>query len=692
MTVKEERCRFLERFGRSREETAACAAFARENWPEEVKKRIRIADEVCRGEFLFDLPWDMERTEEPVIFDGNIDWQYMPAGDPEFIYQMNRHRYWVCLGQAYALTGDERYAGAFVSQMTDWLDKNPINEETKPKTWRTIEAGLRGESWVKAMGYMAESPAVTDAVFERFMDGLFLHGEYLYNHKVPFSEKSNWGVLENSGLYAIGLALGNERGEAYAERAIRRLEGEIQVQVMDDGVHWEQSPMYHNEVLRCYMEVMRLAARLGREIPAPVKERAHAMAMADRLWQMPDFTQPAGGDSDRTDLRDVLGPCALLFQDGVLKSGGFERLDFESIWDWGMEGERAYEAMESRFPEKTFYSLEDSGNWYLRSGWGREADYLHLRCGSLGGGHGHFDRLHLDLMAAGEDVLVDTGRFTYVDGPWRRGFKSAASHNGVTVDGREYTACRDSWGVLGLAPVLPGKAAKKGDYSLICCGHLGYMGQGLLVRRSILAAGTRVFLILDALFGTGEHVLAQHFHFAPEGEVSLDGDGFTFKGKRCQARFIPLTAGAAAEKKEGRVSRHYNQKERAEEVVVSGRVKVPALDAATASVPGAEEGCQLRFLGTLATAVICKESGDRREAFGEAVPVTSPLNGRVLDEREAQAFVLGLGEEKYLFVTAHCDIGADCEYLEAMGRRGIGRVMAGKIDDGKEEGLTVLSW
>ncbi len=682
-TIGEERRRFLERHGRSAREREACGAFVREKWPEEVKKRIRIADEVCRGEFLFDLPWDMERTVEPVAFEDGIDWMYMPAGDPEFIYQMNRHRFWVCLGQAYALTGKERYARAFVNQLMDWLDKNPINENTKAKTWRTIEAGIRGENWIKAMGYMAESPAVTDAVFERFMDGLFLHGEYLYNHEVPFSEKSNWGVLENSGLYALGLALGSGRGEAYAEKALARLERELKVQIMDDGVHWEQSPMYHNEVLRCALEVLRLAGRLGRPVPASFRDRVRAMAAADRLWQMPDFTQPAGGDSDRTDLRDVLSPCALAFQDGVLKSGGFETLDFESIWDWGMEGERAYEAIQSQSPEKTFYSLKDSGSWYLRSGWGRRDDYLRLCCGSLGGGHGHFDRLHLDLMAGGEDVLVDPGRFTYVDGPWRRGFKSAACHNGVTVDGREYTVCRDSWDVLGLAPSVAGQAVKKGIYSLIRCGHLGYMDQGLFVSRTLLAAGTRLFLIADSLYGTGEHVLTQHFHLAAGGQVLMDPAGFAFRGERCETRFIPLTKGAAQEKKEGWISSHYNQKEPAWEVQVS----------APAAAPG-PEGCQIRPLGTLVTAVICRDRKDRREAFAAPVPVTSPLNGRTLDGREAQAFLVGLGEERHLFVIAHCDIGSDCEYLEAMGRRGLGRVMAGAAGEKgpKEAGLTVLSW
>lgn len=58
-----------------------------------------------------------------------------------------------------------------------------------------------------------------------------------------------------------------------------------------------------------------------------------------------------------------------------------------------------------------------------------------MRCGSLGGGHGHFDKGHLELVIGGEEVLADPGRYTYVDGTERRMLKSTKAHNTVTVDG-----------------------------------------------------------------------------------------------------------------------------------------------------------------------------------------------------------------------------------------------------------------
>ena len=61
------------------DDPAAVAAYCRKYWPEECSHIIRVADEVCRGYFLFDLKWDMERTWEPVVFpEGKGDWEYKP--------------------------------------------------------------------------------------------------------------------------------------------------------------------------------------------------------------------------------------------------------------------------------------------------------------------------------------------------------------------------------------------------------------------------------------------------------------------------------------------------------------------------------------------------------------------------------------------------------------------------------------
>lgn len=704
------------------------ASYCKEYWPEECAHIMRIADDAVKGEFLFDLPWDMEQTGVPVVFDGEIDWQFMPEGDPEFIYQFNRHRYWVCLGQAYAMTGDEIYARCFAGHLMSWMERNPITEETKRTTWRTIEAGIRGENWVKAMEYFEDSPSVTGEVRTEFVKGLMLHGDYLYQCRVPFSDKSNWGVLESHGLYMIGMALrdagakadsgvsGGEafsgtdvrnmgvasgtgtgnmgtasgtgvndvvavsglsaRSQAYMEEAVKRMERELSIQVMDDGVHWEQSPMYHNEVLRCVLEVMASAKKGGSVLPAVLYHKARAMAYVDLAWMKPDRTQPLSGDSDQTDLRDVLTPAAYLLDDTRLRFGGYCRLDFESAWSLGAEAVVEYEQMRSRKPDRTFYAMEHSGNWYLRSGWQEDADYLHFICGPLGGGHGHFDKLHIDLCICGEDVLMDSGRYTYVDGDLRRGLKSSRAHNVPMVDFKEYSHCTGSWDAVGLAPSLGQMWSQKqmedgtGSYTLIQGSHLGYMADGVLVSRRIVSIGTRVHVIVDRFYGQGNHRWGQLFHFNPLGRVEREGNRIFYRGKRAGACLTVLAENTDVETREVPVSFHYNKLDHMAEAAVS------------------VSGCAPISLITVITGY---EAGQENPYQVESVDVWVPVAGRMLMRGEAEAVRVQDGEHSWLLAINHMDTGSDCEYIGAAGRYGLGRIM---ICDEKQpgDGMTVLQW
>lgn len=676
--MEQQKAAFLKKYGKPQEERAACSAFVKKYWKEELAHRIRIANEVTQQIFLFDLSWDMEQTNEPVTWEQDMDWMYQPTDDLEFIFQLNRHRYWVCLGQAYIVTGDERYVQCFVNQLTDWAEKNPITDETRPKTWRTIEAGLRGENWIKAMSYMAECPLVTDEVFALFVEMLACHGAYLAANNTPFSIKSNWGVLESSGLYAIGKLLetvGRQtEGAAYAELASGQLARQIQVQVMDDGVHWEQSPMYHNEVLKCYLEVFRTAKLFDDALPQPVINRVQTMAYANLYWQKPDGSQPAGGDSDVTDIRDVLTACAAWFDNPVLKSGGYERLDYESVWDFGMEMAVRYEAIPVQFLNRTLTWLKDSGNWYLRSSWGSDADYLHVRCGGLGGGHGHFDKFHLDLVFHGEELLTDSGRYTYVDGVERRRLKGAKAHNSLTVDDSDYTRCLDSWDVEGLFPAVTGNCCQRGDYTLIECGHLGYIEKGIYAERRILAIKPGIYLIMDTCYGSSgdkeTHTYEQHFHPAQGQSLSLTERGFILKGSRCQTEFICATEGVTVTEEPFGSSPHYNQ-------MVAGRL-----------VTFASKG---RGITGIITVAVCQQCEDIKAVRVQKVPVQSPVNRRVLEDWEAEGVVVSLESRSYLVVNAHVETGAHCEYIGARGSFGLGRVMV-TDERSMDPAPVVLKW
>ena len=146
----------------------AAAEYARAWGGEELDTVLRMAGLAAENQFLFQLRWDLEQTQTPEVFDGPIDWLRQPGDDPEFVYAFNRMRFWPCMGQAYAVTGDEKYARAFADQLVHWVDTVRRDDPACGKAWRTIEAGIRMENWCKAMRYFEGSPHITSEVMDIF--------------------------------------------------------------------------------------------------------------------------------------------------------------------------------------------------------------------------------------------------------------------------------------------------------------------------------------------------------------------------------------------------------------------------------------------------------------------------------------------------------------------------------------------
>ena len=292
---------------------------------------LQTADELTENTFLFRLPWDMEATNEPVNFGEKIKWNYCLNEDQEFIFQLNRHRYWICLGQAYRLYSDDKYVKAFTEQLLDWIGENIEIEKTDKMLWRTLEAGLRADYWVRAMALFADSPLITEDVKEKFFSALSVHAKHLAeNPKKGFSIKSNWGVMEYTGLYVLSHILKNSE---YRETSVHFLKLALHTQIHDDGMQWEASPMYHNEVLDAYLEVLRVAKLYNDEVfLEDEKEIIKNMAYATLYHTYPNHHQILTGDSDDTDVRDLLSRAALLFKDVKLKFTAYKELDFESAW------------------------------------------------------------------------------------------------------------------------------------------------------------------------------------------------------------------------------------------------------------------------------------------------------------------------------------------------------------------------
>ncbi|MDQ1004407.1 hypothetical protein QFZ28_004947 [Neobacillus niacini] len=542
---------------------------AKRHYREDVERVGAVAEQVVNRVFVFQEAWDMERSNIPVTFKAKIDWTYIPSEDPEWTYMLNRHRYFIPLGQAYLLTGNERYAKSFCELLSDWIDSNPKQSNSTTLTWRTIDAGIRSGNWIKAYDYFKNSPHFTTELFEKMLLSLYEHAQYLADEFSNWKAISNWGVIENKVLFELSIFLQEcNHASIWQTLSLERLKKTARLQIMKDGMHWEQSPMYHNEVLLCYLNTVHLSQNNGIDIDPLIIEATRKMAYADVFMAKPNHHQPMKGDSDSFDLRDIITRAAILLRDPHLKFSGFPAIDFENLMEFGLEGIDIYQKLPAEKPRDLSIGFEDSGNFFMRSGWEEDALYLYFHCGQLGGGHGHADLFHIDVHAYGKEFLTDLGRFNYSDCyPLRRELKSAMAHNTSLVDGVEFTECIDTWGFGRIAAPLMTKWTSNEQFDYVEGSHDGYLhlDDPVYTRRRIVFVKPFYWLLVDEFDCKGEHIFSQSFHFSP-GEIELNETTKSYvtkNEKEANLHLIPISpTSVTAVMKEGNISYEYNQVEK----------------------------------------------------------------------------------------------------------------------------------
>lgn len=494
------------------------ADYLKRNFPQEVASTIKVADEVRRHYFLFRYEWDMEKTNIPYHFKGAIDWRAIPFGDPEWCFMLNRHRYWIDLAKAYYLTGDEQYARTWVKQVTDWIAKNPVDDKSlKGLSWRRIEAGIRCENWIKSWELLRNSQAVTPEFFAMFLQSLHQHAEFINSSFSDFSKTSNWGILEHHGLFNVAVFLREfKQSGLWLRDALNKLELCTSVQILPDGVQWEQSPMYHNEVFHCLMNVVLLGQRNDIEIPTLIKQKVHEMAWANVQWQKPNYKQPLIGDSDDSDLRGLLSLATWLYRDGGLKSRAHTTLNYENYFVLGRETDAAYRTISPVQPSFLSVYQPHSGDVFLRDSWSESASYLNFHVRKIGCGHAHDDLLHLALFAHNRDYLVDGGRYSYVESEKRKLLKSSDSHNGLAVDNQPNSIYNNTWGNSFNAKGVDvfTKFTQGYDYAQATNNCYQRLADPVSMTRRVLFLKPGLWLVFDNFVGRGAHRYSQFFGFA----------------------------------------------------------------------------------------------------------------------------------------------------------------------------------
>jgi hypothetical protein len=522
--------------------TAALAIVA----PDHCRDLLAAADKTCSGRFDL-LGYSNLEFGDP------IDWQFDPisgcrapfvhwtrlnpldyttVGDSKVIWELNRHQWMVNLGQAYRLTGDERYADAAARYLQSWLRGNPPGMGIN---WTSsLELGFRLIAWCWTLLLIRDSQALTPDLYSELLESVRAHTTHMERYLSYYFSPNTHLTGEALGLLYAAVVFPELKGARRRRSlATRILAQEIERQVLSDGVYFEHSTCYQRYTVDIYLHFLVLASRAGFQVPDVIRQRLRSMLDFLVTLRQPNGSMPNIGDGDggwllplsRTrpeDFGAMFSTAAVIFREPAY-AWAAGKLAPDTLWLLGTSAVEIFEAIEPSPPTDDACRLFSGGGFaVMRSGWDQDSHSLIFDTGPLGcpgtSGHGHADLLSIQCSAFGQPYLVDGGTGCYTPSRELRDFsRGTAAHSTIMVDGRSQAepAGPFSWESRSTAELRRWISNK--TLALADAEHDGYgaLPDPVSHRRRVIFIKPRYWLVVDDLIGDGQHHVEIRFQFAP---------------------------------------------------------------------------------------------------------------------------------------------------------------------------------
>ena len=400
-------------------------------------------------------------------FDRSIDWNYSGYGKL-WTYHLNYFDYLHQHGMTW-VTGNELMDDflADILHLKDGMEPYPIS--------------LRTINWIKFLAVHQSFPQeIINSIYAQFQ---------VLTKKLEYHLLGNH-LLENGFSLLFGSVFFQD--DKLTQLAKKILTIELEEQILDDGAHFELSPMYHIILLQRALDGYNLLINNDHdlnEIQKLLEQKIQKMVNWLNTVMFRNGDIPMFNDST---YRQALDPYTVLQY--------AEQLGFT--------------------PEKV--ELSQSGYREFETG-----DFeIVADVGGVGPsyqpGHAHCDMLSFILYYKGKPIIVDRGVSTYEKNSLREIERGTSSHNTVMINGKEQS---DVWGGFRVGRRAIPKIKKDRD-NVLSASHTGYDHIGCNHSRKWTIEDNHL-QIEDWVEGEIKRAEA-FFHFHPNVKVQQTGNG-TFR-------------------------------------------------------------------------------------------------------------------------------------------------------------------
>lgn len=469
------------------------------------------------------------------------------GADIKVPWELSRCQHLLWLGEAYLLTGEDKYAKEVVDEINWWIDDNPIMYSVNWKC--AMDVAFRAVNWIHALNMITVYSGFDETFTTKVGKSLWQHGFFIYNNlEKSIPDSNNHYTSDLAGLLYLGVLFEKtSKGKAWKRFAIKEFFSEIRKQVLDSGVQYERSVSYHRMVTEMLSYPIYMLQRIGETVPADITNRIKKMYEYVATYTKPNQYAPMVGDNDDGRFlpflkRDFRKHSYL--NDPVCIENRFVALGRLPIFYSKSQRSKVY--------SDAGLAVIREGNEYLfinNGGYSKRPDENQNRIGT----HTHNDLLSFELSINGEDIIVDPGTYLYTSSQEDRDrFRSTAKHNTVVVDGEEQNGF-----------VLPFYVKRNVNIGVLQKWNGGYEGEYTTIagqlthhRRFILKEGG--VEIIDNLTKEGEdHKALLLFHFAENIQASVKGNSVDVCANNKEFRIVFSTKPLNVEIKKDTISPSY---------------------------------------------------------------------------------------------------------------------------------------
>lgn len=484
-------------------------------------KSLNIAAD--RADRVINEGWQMKGDYPPIRMEGPIPWHDPEPRNRSMVFYAHSLDMLDDLLIAHSETGGERFFTPCLRIALEWIERAPAHGTPGDKSmaWYDMAVGRRAYRLAYLADVARRDPRFPAEDLAKMMASLEMHRLYL-------ADDENIVFHNNHGFYQVAGQLGMSRRfrtelpamQAAFEQAQVRLSRMIDIQFTGEGVHKEHSPEYHLTVYSSLQGILQAGLVEDQSIVARCQAIEQSLA-----W--------------------FITPQQLLVGFGDTSERLVARKAPEARRKWA-EPSMQYMASRAEIgspPAERVRGFPESGYFFATDRWPRtpedfsDRSYLAFNAAFHSRTHKHADDQSFFWYERGQPILVDAGRYGYVDKAkegsevWNAGFwyadpnrmycETTRAHNTVEIDGRDFP--RRDVPPYGSALLRHGSTPS----GLAFCESATTQFGNVRFERLLVLDPGRWLLVLDALASTdgSAHDFRQWFHFAPAIRVQPAAGG-----------------------------------------------------------------------------------------------------------------------------------------------------------------------